>query len=71
MSNIYNEIRKERLLDEALNIGIKKGLEGKELDFFADKYVKNVDATCERLFGKAEFTNKDHMYDMMKQRFST
>ena len=41
MSNIYNEIRKERLLDEALNIGIKKGLEGKELYFFADKYVKN------------------------------
>ena len=41
------------------------------LDQMADKYVKNVDATCERLFGKAEFTNKDHMYDMMKQRFST
>lgn len=31
------------------------------LDSMANKYVKNVDVTAERLFGKSEFMNKDYM----------
>jgi len=38
------------------------------LDAMTDKYHMNVDKTAERLFGKADFTNKDHMYEMMKER---
>ena len=37
------------------------------LDEMGNKYHKNVDKTAERLFGKADFVNKDYMYDMMKQ----
>ena len=33
----------------------------------AEKYYKNEDKTAERLFGTADFVNKDYMYDMMKQ----
>ena len=32
------------------------------LDEMANKYYKNVDQTCERLFGKADFTNHESMY---------
>jgi len=32
------------------------------LDEMGEKYYKNVDKTCERLFGKADFTNHDYMY---------
>ena len=32
------------------------------LDEMANKYYKNVDETCERLFGKADFTNHEYMY---------
>ena len=32
------------------------------LDEMAEKYYKNVDKTCERLFGKADFINHDYMY---------
>ena len=37
------------------------------LDAMGEKYHKNVDKTAERLFGTADFVNKDYMYDMMKQ----
>ena len=32
------------------------------LDEMSEKYFVNVDKTSERLFGKADFTNKDYMY---------
>ena len=36
------------------------------LDEMAKKYYGNVDKTSERIFGKADFTNKDYMY-LLKQ----
>lgn len=32
------------------------------LDNMADKYIKNPDKTCERLFGKSSIANHDYMY---------
>jgi len=37
------------------------------LDSMAEKYKNNVDETAKRLFGKADFTNSDYMYQMMKE----
>ena len=39
------------------------------LDNMAKKYQENPDKTSERIFGKADFINKDYMYDMMKEKF--
>ena len=38
------------------------------LDSMADKYMNNVDKTSERIFGKAEFINKDYMYELIKEK---
>ena len=38
------------------------------LDSMADKYRTYPDKTSERIFGKADFINKDYMYEMMKEK---
>ena len=30
--------------------------------------MNNVDKTSERIFGKAEFINKDYMYELIKEK---
>ena len=40
------------------------------LDNMSKKYQTNPDKTSERLFGKADFINKDYMYNMMKEKFN-
>ena len=42
MSNHWNEVIMERLYEEGLEEGIKKGLEGNTLEFFATKYAKKI-----------------------------
>ena len=42
MSNHWNEEVMERLYEEGLEEGIKKGLEGNTLEFFATKYAKKI-----------------------------
>jgi hypothetical protein len=38
------------------------------LDEMADKYCKNVDATAERIFGKADFVNPEYMLKLEKPK---
>lgn len=44
-------------------------LHGNDLEEFLDqmtkKYYKNVDKTCERIFGKSDITNIDYMYKVV------
>ena len=40
MSLHENEIRLEQLYEEGLEEGMKKGLEGDALEFYADRYAK-------------------------------
>ena len=42
MSNHWHEITMEKLFEEGLEEGMKKGLEGQALEFYADKYAKKV-----------------------------
>ena len=42
MSNHWNEEVIERFYEEGLEEGIKKGLEGNTLEFFAIKYAKKI-----------------------------
>ena len=40
------------------------------LDQMGEKYKDAADKTSERIFGKADFINKDYMYEMMKEKFT-
>ena len=42
MSNHWNEARMEQLFEEGLEEGMKRGLEGNKLEFFAEHYAKKV-----------------------------
>ena len=42
MSHLINQARMEQLFEEGLEEGMKKGLEGQALEFYADKYAKKV-----------------------------
>tara|TARA_Y100000588_G_scaffold152087_1_gene166197 strand:- start:545 stop:745 length:201 start_codon:yes stop_codon:yes gene_type:complete len=47
MSHPLHQARMEQLFEEGLEEGIAKGLEGKALDFFAERYAKKAISECD------------------------